>query len=155
MIYIYCGSQLIRRGSTLLIRECKGYELEKEKSNTSEDFFNRSEVTFFEEGQGKTLHVLYVRYFDELFQEFTPYKQDPIINQGINEVYFKDIVALVCLLKNPGLRSRKRLYINSKHEFASYFQDINFNKLPEVFLGIQQNKEFKLHSPLEFILQSH
>jgi hypothetical protein len=155
MNYIYCGSQLIRRGSTLLIRECKGYELEKEKSNTSEDFFNRSEVTFIEDGQEKTLHVLYVRYFDELFQEFTPYKQDPIIAQGTNEVYFKDIVALVCLLKNPGLRRRKRLYINSKHEFSSYFQDINFNKLPEVFVGIQQNKQFELGNPLEFILQTH
>ncbi|MED4228861.1 hypothetical protein [Neobacillus cucumis] len=137
----------------MLIKECKGYELEKEKSNTSEDFFNRSEVTFVEDGQEKTLHVLYVRYFDELFQEFTPYKQNPIINHGTNEVYFKDIVALVCLLKNPGLQNRKRLYINSKYEFASYFQDINYNKLPEVFLGIQQNKEYELQSPLEFIGQ--
>ena len=139
----------------MLIKECKGYELEKEKSNTSEDFFNRSEVTFVENGQEKTLHVLYVRYFDELFQEFTPYKQDPVINQGNHDVYFKDLVALVCLLKNPGLRSRKRLYINAKNEFASYFQDINFNKLPEVFQCIQQNKGFELISPLEFILQSH
>ncbi|MDR4948453.1 hypothetical protein [Neobacillus cucumis] len=137
----------------MLIKECKGYELEKEKSNTSEDFFNRSEVTFVEDGQEKTLHVLYVRYFDELFQEFTPYKQNPIIHHGTNEVYFKDIVALVCLLKNPGLKNRKRLYINSKYEFASYFQDINYNKLPEVFLGIQQNKEYELQSPLEFIGQ--
>ncbi|MBM7651493.1 hypothetical protein [Neobacillus cucumis] len=137
----------------MLIKECKGYELEKEKSNTSEDFFNRSEVTFVEDGQERTLHVLYVRYFDELFQEFTPYKQNPIINHGTNEVYFKDIVALVCLLKNPGLQNRKRLYINSKYEFASYFQDINYNKLPEVFLGIQQNKEYELQSPLEFIGQ--
>jgi hypothetical protein len=144
---------LIRRGIPLLIKECKGYELEKEKSNTSEDFFNRSEVTFVEDGQEKTLHVLYVRYFDEFFQEFTPYKQNPIINHGTTEVYFKDIVALICLLKDQGLRSRKRLYINSKHEFASYFQDINYNKLPEVFLGIQQNKEYELDSPLEFIGQ--
>ncbi|WP_160721440.1 hypothetical protein [Bacillus sp. USDA818B3_A] len=137
----------------MLISVCKGYELEKEKSNTSEDFFNRSEVTFIENGQERTLHVLYLRYFDELFHEFTPYKQDPIIADGTTNVYFKDIVALVCLLKNPGLRTRKRLYINSKHEFASYFQNINLNKLPEIFKGIQQNKEFELHSPLEFILQ--
>jgi hypothetical protein len=147
------SSSSIRSGITLLIKECKGFELEKEKSNTSEDFFNRSEVTFVEDGQEKTLHVLYVRYFDEIFHEFTPYKQDPIFVQKENEVNFKDIVALVCLLKNPGLRSRKRLYINSKYEFASYFQGINFNKLPEIFLAIQQKKEFELPSPLEFILQ--
>lgn len=140
-------------GFILLIKECKGFELEKEKSNTSEDFFNRSIVTFNEDGEEKTLHVLYVRYFDEFFHEFTPYKQDPIIVQENNEVAFKDIVALVCLLKNPGLRDRKRLYINSKQEFASYFQDINYNKLPEIFLALHQKKEYELRSPLEFIMQ--
>ncbi|MFJ7725498.1 hypothetical protein ACIQXV_04955 [Neobacillus sp. NPDC097160] len=137
----------------MLIKECKGFELEKEKSNTSEDFFNRSEVTFVEDGEEKTLHVLYVRYFDQIFPEFTPYQQDPIIVQEGNEVKFREIVALVCLLKNPGLRSRKRLYINSKHEFASCFQDINFNKLPEILLAVKQNNGFELRSALEFILQ--
>ena len=138
----------------MLIKECKGIELEKEKSNTSEDFFNRSEVTYIEDGQEKTLHVLYVRYFDEIFHEFTPYKQDPIITLDEIEVSFKEIVALVCLLKNPGLRSRKRLYINSKYEFASYFQDLNFTKLPDIFIALKRRKEFELRSPLEFILQS-
>ncbi|MBT2698885.1 hypothetical protein J7E79_15915 [Bacillus sp. ISL-40] len=137
----------------MLIKKCNGFELEKEQSNTSEDFFNRSIVTFSEDGEEKTLHVLYVRYFDEFFHEFTPYKQDPIMVQENNEVLFKDIVALVCLLKNPGLRSRKRLYINSKQEFASYFQDINYNKLPEIFLSLNQKKEYELRSPLEFIMQ--
>ena len=66
----------------MLIKECIGYELEKEKSNTSEDFFNRSEVTFIEDAEEKTLHVLYVRYFDEIFHEFTPYQQDPIFTKG-------------------------------------------------------------------------
>ncbi|ETI70377.1 hypothetical protein [Neobacillus vireti] len=137
----------------MLIKECKGFELEKEQSNTSEDFFNRSVVVFNEDGEEKTLHVLYVRYFDEIYQEFTPYQENPIMVQDGNEVQFKDIVALVCLLKNPGLRARKRLYINSKHEFASYFQDINFDKLPEIFLALTQNKGYQLRSPLEFIMQ--
>lgn len=137
----------------MLIKECKGYELEKEQSNTSEDFFNRSEITFMEDGTEKTLHVLYVRYFDSIFQEFTPFKQDPIFAQDGLEVSFKDIVALVCLLKNPGLRGRKRLYINSKQEFASYFQGINFEKLPEIFSSLKQKNGYQLRSPLEFILQ--
>ncbi|MCH6268368.1 MULTISPECIES: hypothetical protein [Neobacillus] len=137
----------------MLIKECKGYELEKEKSNTSEDFFNRSEITFVEDGTEKTLHVLYVRYFDSIFQEFTPFKQNPIFAQDGLEVSFKDVVALVCLLKNPGLRGRKRLYINSKQEFASYFQGINFEKLPEIFSSLKQKNGYQLRSPLEFILQ--
>lgn len=137
----------------MLIKECKGFELEKEKSNTSEDFFNRSEVTFVEDGVEKTLHILYVRYFDEIRDEFTPYEKDPIFVQQGHETTFKDIVGLVCLLKNPGLRSRKRLYINSKHEFATYFQDINYNKLPEIFLSLNEKREYELRSPLEFIMQ--
>ncbi|OIK15523.1 hypothetical protein BIV60_09190 [Bacillus sp. MUM 116] len=133
----------------VLINQYGGYELEKEKSNTSEDFFNRSEVTFVDDGEEKTLHVLYVRYFEEFFNEFTPYEQDPIFD----DVEFKDIVALVCLIKNPGLRHRKRVYINSKHEFAAFFQDIDFKKLPEIFQSLKQNKNYELKSPLAFIMQ--
>lgn len=137
----------------LFIKECIGFELEKEKSNTSEDFFNRSEVTFSEGSEEKTLHVLYVRYFDEFFQEFTPYQQNPIFTKEDIQVTFKDIVALVCLIKNPGLRNRKRLYINAKHEFASYFQDIDFDKLAEIVLAVKQNNKVELRSPLDFIKQ--
>jgi hypothetical protein len=137
----------------LLIKDCIGYELEKEKSNTSEDFFNRSEVTFIDQSKEKTLHVLYVRYFDEFIQEFTPYQQNPIFTKDNIQVTFKDIVALVCLIKNPGLRNRKRLYINSKQEFASYFQDIDFEKLSEIVLGVKQTNKFELGSPLDYIKQ--
>jgi hypothetical protein len=137
----------------LFIKECIGFELEKEKSNTSEDFFNRSEVTFSEGSEEKTLHVLYVRYFDEFFQEFTPYQQNPIFTKEDIQVTFKDIVALVCLIKNPGLRNRKRLYINSKHDFASYFQDIDFDKIAEIVLAVKQNNTVELQSPLDFIKQ--
>lgn len=136
-----------------MIKECKGYELEKEKPNTSEDFFNRSEVTFNEDGEEKTINVLYVRYFDELYREFTPFQQDPVFVAAGREVSFKDIVAIVCLLKNPGLRHRKRLYISSRQEFATYFQDIDFGKLPEIFNSLEQYNEFDLRSPLHFIVQ--
>lgn len=137
----------------MLIKECIGYELEKEKSNTSEDFFNRSEVTFFEDSEEKTLHVLYVRYFEEFFSEFTPYQQNPIFTKDNIQVTFKDIVALVSLIKNPGLRNRKRLYINSKQELASYFQDVDFEKLPEIVLAVKQKNKFELRSPLDYIKQ--
>lgn len=137
----------------MFIKECQGYELEKEKSNTSEDFFNRSEITFEEDGHEKTLHVLYVRYFDEFFPEFTPFKTNPLFKAGTREVDFKDIVALVCLLKNPGLRHRKRIYINSQTEFASYFQEVDFSKIPTIFEELENKKSYHLRSPLEFIVQ--
>jgi hypothetical protein len=136
----------------LQIIECKGYELEKEKPNTPQDFFNRSEITYLEDGIEKSLQVLYVRYFDQVFQEFTPYHQDPIFGVGESSVNFRDIVALVCLMKDPKLKSQKRIYINSKHEFASYFEGINFNKLPEVFQTLKQKKNYEIRNLNEWIV---
>ncbi|RSD27303.1 hypothetical protein [Mesobacillus subterraneus] len=137
----------------MLIKQCVGYELEKEKSNTSEDFFNRSEVTFVEDGQEKTLHVLYVRYFDELVGSMTPYEQDPVFKAGSRDVYLRDLVALAALLKNPGYRHRKRVYINVQKEFADIFKGLDFNKIPGIFESIEQKGTFDVRSPLDFIEQ--
>lgn len=137
----------------MFIKKCTGYELEKEKSNTSEDFFNRSEITFEEDGVEKTLHVLYVRYFEDSLREFTPYESNPIFSAGSREVELKDIVALACLLKNPGFRHRKRVYINTQMEFASYFKDLDFAKLPAIFEALEGQQGFNLRSPLEYIVQ--
>lgn len=137
----------------MIIKQCKGYELEKEQSNTSEDFFNRSEVTFIDNGSEKTVHVLYVRYFDELIDQFTPYNQDPIFRFGIHEASFKDIVAISCLLKNPGYRHRKRVYINSERDFADLFKSLDFNKLSEFFKQIVENGSCEVRSPLDYIVQ--
>ncbi|MEH7441756.1 hypothetical protein V7201_05390 [Bacillus sp. JJ1122] len=137
----------------MLIKQCVGYELEKEKSNTSEDFFNRSEVTFVEDGKEKTLHVLYVRYFDELIGSITPFEADPPFKAGSSEVYLRDLVALAALLKNPGYRHRKRVYINVQREFADIFNGLDFNKLPEIIEGIEQKGAFEVRSPLDYIVQ--
>ena len=137
----------------MLIKQCVGYELEKEKSNTSEDFFNRSEVTFVEDGKEKTLHVLYVRYFDELIGSITPYEVDPVFKAGSRGVNLRDLVAITALLKNPGYRHRKRVYINVQKEFADIFTGLDFSKLPEIFESIEQKGSFELRSPLDFIVQ--
>ena len=137
----------------MLIKQCIGYELEKEKSNTSEDFFNRSEVTFVEDGKEKTLHVLYVRYFDELAGSNTPFEQDPIFKAGTKDVYMRDLVALAALLKNPGYRHRKRVYINEQREFADIFKGLDYSKIPGVFEGIEQKGSFEVRSPLDYIVQ--
>ncbi|PLT34821.1 hypothetical protein [Bacillus sp. V5-8f] len=128
----------------MVIRECKGYELEKAQSNSPEDFFNRSTVTYIEDGEEKTLHVLYVRYFDEFINEFTPYSGNPLFSTAGRLIFLYDIVALVCLVKNPGFKSRRRAFINSKQEFISYFNGVDLGKLPEVFESLGQHKEFRL-----------
>lgn len=137
----------------MLIKQCIGYELEKEKSNTSEDFFNRSEVTFVEDGKEKTLHVLYVRYFDELAESITPFEQDPVFKAGSKDVYMRDLVALAALLKNPGYRHRKRVYINEQREFADIFKGLDYSKIPGIYEGIEQKGSFDVRSPLDYIVQ--
>lgn len=137
------------------ITEIKGYELEKAQPNTSEDFFNRSEVTFVENGEERTFHVLYIRYFDEIFSEFLHIgvENDPVFQIGEKAVYFKDLVAITCLIKNPSFRHRKRIYINTKEDFARYFEGVNVPKLEEIFDGLYRKGEYTLTSPLHFLAQ--
>jgi hypothetical protein len=137
----------------MIIKDCKGYELEKEKPNTSEDYFNRSEVTYVEDGVEKNLHVLYVRYYEENFNQFTPFEQNPVFNQNGNEIFIKDLVALICLLKNPGLRHRKRVYINTVRDFTSYFQDIDMDKVIQLVSEVRLRQGVEIKSPLQFIKQ--
>jgi hypothetical protein len=141
------------RRNNMLIKQCVGYELEKEKSNTSEDFFNRSEVTFLEDDKEKTLHVLYVRYFDEMLETITPFKSDPVFKAGSKDVFLRDVVALAALLKNPGYRHRKRVYINIQKEFAELFKGLEVSKLPEIVAGVEQRGAFEISSPLDYIVK--
>jgi len=137
----------------MLIKQCVGYELEKEQSNTSEDFFNRSEVTFVEEGREKTLYVLYVRYFDELVGSITPFTENPVFKASTKEIYMKDLVALAALLKNPEYRHRKRVYISEQKSFANLFKGLDFSKIPGIYEGIEQKGSYEVRSPLDFIIQ--
>ncbi|HHY71675.1 MAG TPA: hypothetical protein GX497_00300 [Bacillus bacterium] len=116
----------------MLIKEIKGYELEKALPNTSEDFFNRSEVTFVDNGTEKTFHLLYIRYFDQIFNEFVPYESEPLFTVGEKAYSFKEIIALVCMLKNPELKNRKRVYISDKNELLEYCQGIDYAMLPSI-----------------------
>lgn len=135
----------------MLIKKCSGFELEKTLKNTFEDFFNQSEVTFVEDGEEKTLQVLYLRYFDEQFTSFTPFAEDPVFTIDSNEVYFKDLVALVCLLKNPGYRHRKRVYLNEQKQFEEHFKEIQFERLKEIFTHLHHKNSYEVKSPLEFL----
>lgn len=124
----------------MIIKQCRGYELEKSKKNTSEDFFNRSEVTFVDQGEERTFHVLYLRYFDEQMDKFTPFEQDPIFEAANREVNFKDIVAIACLLKNPEFKKRKRVYINTEKEFSALFQGLDFDHLTKLMRDIEEKQ---------------
>lgn len=137
----------------MLIKGCTGYELQKEKPNTSEDFFNRSELMIEENGKERVFRVLYLRYFEENLQEFTPFEQNPIFKVGTREVELKDIVALACFIKHPEYRNRKRVYIKESAEFSYCLEGLDVEKLISFFQELEKSKSSVLRSPLEYIKQ--
>ncbi|EJS55721.1 hypothetical protein CN445_00050 [Bacillus cereus] len=121
-----------------------GYELEKAKPNTSEDFFNRSEVTYVLNNQEKTFSVLYVRYFEEIVQEITPFEGNPVYKVEEQDVYLRDIVAIACLVNNKELRAQKRLYLNEVTDFQRYFDEGTVVKVQEILAELHKNKRVEI-----------
>ncbi|HDR7563764.1 TPA: hypothetical protein QCX51_000932 [Bacillus mycoides] len=121
-----------------------GYELEKAKPNTSEDFFNRSEVTYILNNQEKTFSVLYVRYFEEILQEITPFEGNSVYKVEEQDVYLRDIVAIACLVKDKELRAQKRLYLNEVTDFQRYFDEGTVVKVQEILAELHKNKRVEI-----------
>ncbi|KAB2443764.1 hypothetical protein [Bacillus luti] len=121
-----------------------GYELEKAKPNTSEDFFNRSEVTYILNGKEQTFSVLYLRYFEEVLQEITPFEGNPVCKVEEQDIYLRDIVAISCLVKDKELRAQKRLYLNNIEEFKQYFNDETVVKVQEILAELHKNKRIEI-----------
>ena len=123
----------------MYIYNCHGYELVKAQSNTSEDFFNRSEVEYEYNGQKIVTSVLYVRFFEEQLSEVSDLKTARLYENGDHSVDFRDIVALALIIKNPDYRGRKRIYINELDQFVKELQGADLNKLVGYVRSIKQN----------------
>ncbi|PEP89838.1 hypothetical protein COE95_20375 [Bacillus toyonensis] len=121
-----------------------GHELEKAKPNTSEDFFNRSEVTYILNDKEKTFSVLYVRYFEEVIQKITPFEGNPVCKVEEQDIYLRDIVAICCLVKDKELRAQKRLYLNNIEEFQQYFDERTVLKVQEILAELHKNKRIEI-----------
>ncbi|MGJ3204037.1 hypothetical protein [Geobacillus thermoleovorans] len=111
-----------------------GEELQKSQSNTFEDYFNRSEVTYRDGGEERTLSVLYLRHFETALLELLPYEGDPLFAVNGRDIYLRDIVALVCLWKNMEYRQRRRVYIHDEGELRRYFAALDTEAL-EALVG--------------------
>jgi len=133
-----------RGGIFLIIKKSYGYELEKTKSNTSEDYFNRSELVVEENGREQTFHVLYLRYFEENLHEFTPYQSNPIHQLDGKDIELKDIVALACFIKYPQYRSRNRVYISEKSEFLRTLEGVDYEQLFTILQELNNNQSIKV-----------
>ena len=127
--FIYTG------GMMLIIKACLGNELEKERSNSPEDSFTRSEVTFVDQHKEKTLYVLYVKYFEELLSNQNV--NDPLTTIGDRPVFFRDIAALLCLLHNPENQQHKRIYISSQKQFLDIFEKADYKKALSIYQALQ------------------
>ncbi len=122
------------------ILSCIGYELEKEKPNSPEDFFNRSIVTYRQNGKTKEFQVIYLRYFEEILLE----QEDEMVSmvrELLDDYTVKDIVALLCIMQNSSFQERKRVYINSETLFLSIFKNIPFIQIKEILNKLAKNPE--------------
>lgn len=121
----------------MLIHHIDGIELEKEKPNTSEDFFNRSETTYEVNGVKHTFHLLYVRYFEEkLEDELT---QHEFWQSYLKKYKIREIAALTALCKNKAYLKRKRVYINNFEEFRGIFLDPDEKALNSLLKSFNEN----------------
>ena len=132
-----CHKLLGRGGVSLIIKKSYGYELEKTKSNTFEDYFNRSEVLIEENGKEHLFKVLYLRYFEENLHEFTPYQSNPIFQLDGKDIELKDMVALACLIKYPSYRTRQQVYISNKTDFARCLEGLDFDEISTILKELE------------------
>ena len=119
------------------ILKCIGYELEKEKSNSPEDYFTRSSVTYKQNGKIKEFQIIYIRYFEEVLlgQEEVMVR----VEELLTDYTLKDIVALLFLLQNPRYQERKRVYINSETVFLQVFENFSIAQVKEILNKIAKN----------------
>ena len=119
------------------ILKCIGYELEKEKPNSPEDYFTRSSVTYKQNGEIKEFQVLYIRYFEEVLLG----KEEVMlrVKELLTDYTLKDIVALLFLLQNPRYQERKRVYINSETVFLQVFENFSIAQVKEILNKIAKN----------------
>ncbi|MBD1378668.1 hypothetical protein [Metabacillus arenae] len=113
----------------MIVKHYQGIELVKERSNSPEEFFNLSQVTYEEKQVLKTFSVLYLRYFEEKLIEEKPDFQKSIIEDFSEKGTFKDLFALTILANNGKFTTRKRLYINDYDEFLAYVTEMNLKEV--------------------------
>ena len=105
--------------------------LEKERSNSPEDSFVRSSVTYKESGEEKVFHVLYPAVFAKRATE-----------EGVwpSESPIHEVIALNLL---PLYLGRKRLYISEEAEFRQPLQNADLSKLLLIIQDIKSKGSYQ------------
>lgn len=118
----------------MFILQLKGWSLEKTLPNSFEDFFNKSEVIYEEDGEERKFTLTYLQYFEEKLDQLTSYEQ------SVSDRTFKDIAALASLLNHPELKLRKRLFISDETAFIRLFEGFDFKQISNIIETMMQNK---------------
>ncbi|MDM5338810.1 hypothetical protein QUF84_16475 [Fictibacillus enclensis] len=119
----------------LKIRSFAGYELQKEKSNSPEDLFNRSEVKYTHQGKDRSFELLYVRFLEEQLPDLT----EQLTMENGEQLAVKDIAALACLMQADGYLERRKVYINNQDQFSILFQNLDWNKVKKIWVQMEQH----------------
>ncbi|WLD91878.1 hypothetical protein [Alkalihalobacillus sp. AL-G] len=131
----------------MIITSCKGQELEKSQSNSPEDFFNRSVVTYkVKAGKERSFSLLYLRYFEEKIAELTPFNEDPIFEINNQPVHLRDVIGLIALNKHPEYEERHRVYINEENQFADLFKGIEADEIQQMITHLYEKGQLNLHA---------
>lgn len=99
--------------------------LNKERSNSPEDSFVRSTVTYVQDGNQKEFHVLYPAIFGEAAKAKGLWEY---------EVALHEAIALNLISSYPG---RKRLYLNSEDDFLNSLETTNLQELYTTIMNIK------------------
>jgi hypothetical protein len=128
----------------MLLKRSEGFELEKEQKNHPTDMFNRSEVTYSVGGEEREFQVVYIRYFDEIVDQLTPFPANPVFTASGKEVFLKDIVAITALMTNTNYQTNKRIYINDEKEFKQLFKNLDVEKLKNAIESLYKSGKVEL-----------
>lgn len=101
-------------------------------------------MTYILNDKERTFSVLYVRYFEEVLLEITPFEGNPVCKVEEQDIYLRDIVAICCLVKENEHRMRKRLYLNTIEEFRQYFDEGTVVKVQEILAELHKNKRVEI-----------
>jgi len=118
------------------ILEFGGIEMQKESKTSFQDYFNESFLWIEDQGKKRRFSIVYLRYFEEKMDLFTPFKENPILSYGDKEYHLRDVLALIYFLRFPKNRGRKRLYIPNGEDFANIFIGATKKEVEEMLIGV-------------------
>ncbi|MGM9925959.1 MAG: hypothetical protein ACI35R_17070 [Bacillus sp. (in: firmicutes)] len=127
----------------LIIKEYAGYEIIKEKPASPQDSFHYSQVVYIHNGEERTLHVLYLKYFEELLADLgSPFIEGPLLKLENRNVCIKDAMALIYLLLHPEAKERKRIYISSREHFLDILEKCNYNEVILILEALEKQQTY-------------